>query len=491
MTIYPVLLAGGSGTRLWPLSREHHPKQFLAMIGKQSMLQDTLARLDGMEGATDPLIVCNEAHRFLVVNQMREVGKRPLSILVEPAGRNTAPALTLAALRLQEIGQPPEQDPVMLVMPADAVVRDRSAFHAAVSVGASFASEGQMVTCGVVPDAPETGYGYIRKGESLGDASRVSGFVEKPDLETAKAYLETGEYLWNSGVFMMRTSVWLSELERHRPDIAEACRAACSDGQVDGDFYRPSADEFAGCPSESIDYAVMEKVAEDVLGTAISAGDRRTGCVVVPLDAGWSDLGAWSSIRKEREQDSDGNVIEGDVYAHSTEGALLLARQRLLAVVGMKDVVVVETGDAVLVAHRDHVEEVKEIVLRLGADERSEREVHPKVDRPWGTYEILDAGEGFQVKRLTLNPGASVSLQRHSHRAEHWVVVKGTAKVTRGDEVFLLAKNESTYVPKGTKHRLGNPGADLLEVIEVQSGSYLGEEDIVRFQDDYNRHVEG
>ena len=491
MTIYPVLLAGGSGTRLWPLSREHHPKQFLAMIGKQSMLQDTLARLDGMEGATDPLIVCNEAHRFLVVNQMRDVGKRPLGVLVEPAGRNTAPALTLAALRLQEIGQPSEQDPVMLVMPADHVVRDRSAFHAAVSVGASLASAGQMVTFGVVPSAPETGYGYIRKGESLGDASRVSGFVEKPDLETAKAYLETGEYLWNSGVFMMRTSMWLSELKRHRPDIAEACRTACSDGQVDGDFYRPSADEFAGCPSESIDYAVMEKLAEDAPGTAISAGDRRTDYVVVPLDAGWSDLGAWSSIREEREQDSDGNVIEGDVYAHSTEGALLLARQRLLAVVGMKDVVVVETGDAVLVAHRDHVEEVKEIVLRLRADERSESEVHPKVDRPWGTYEILDTSDGFQVKRLTLNPGASVSLQRHSHRAEHWVVVRGTAKVTRGDEVFLLAKNESTYVSKGTKHRLGNPGEELLEVIEVQSGSYLGEDDIVRFQDDYNRHVEG
>ena len=522
MTLHPVILAGGSGTRLWPLSRENHPKQFLPLQGERSLFQDTLSRLDGMAGIAVPVIVCNEAHRFLVGDQMRKLDKRPLEIIVEPAGRNTAPALTLASLRLVEIGEDSSGDPVMLVMPADHVIRDLKAFQMTVGAAVSLAERGHMVTFGVVPDDPETGYGYIRKGESLEDmhdveggvgsqppregrrvrtsptrvtAYRVSEFVEKPDMASARAYLESGEYLWNSGIFMMRASVWLSELERRRPDIARACRTAHSNGSVDGHFYRPAAADFIACPSDSIDYAVMEKAVEAVPDVS-SRTDRAApveppSCDVVSLDAGWSDVGAWSTLWEERERDSQGNVVQGDVYLHSTENALLVAQHRLLATVGLEDVVVVETGDAVLVARKDRVQDVREIVRRLKADGRTESESHRKVHRPWGTYEIVDAGQGFQVKRLSVNPGGAISLQMHHHRAEHWVVVSGTAKVTKGDQVFLLSENQSAFVPNGVTHRLENPGDGPLEIIEVQSGTYLGEDDIVRLQDDYRRHEQG
>ena len=499
MDLQPVVLAGGSGTRLWPLSREYHPKQFLPLMGGRTMLQETVARLDGMKGVAAPLIVCNEAHRFLVADQMREIGIGPQAIIVEPVGRNTAPALTLAALSLVETGKADGADPVVLSMHADHVIPETTPFQEAVRAALPLAAIGNIVTFGVVPSGPHTGYGYIRKGESLEEAQNgahwVAAFVEKPDVDTARSYLETGEYLWNSGIFMMRASVWLSELERYRPDIAKACRSAQSNGHADGQLYRPGAADFVACPSDSIDYAVMEKAAGTEPAKASGKPGRRqpvaadpARCAVVPLNTRWSDIGAWSALWEEREHDSQGNVIQGDVYAHATRNTLLLAQSRLVASVGLEDMVVVETGDAVLVARKDSVQDVKEIVQRLKADERTERETQRKVHRPWGSYEVLDAGEGFQVKRLTLNPGGAVSLQMHHHRAEHWVVVAGTARVTKGDEVFMLQENQSTYVPKGVTHRLENPGDLPLEIIEVESGTYLGEDDIVRFEDKYDRH---
>ena len=488
VTLYPVIMAGGSGTRLWPLSREQHPKQFFPIVDDESMLQQTVRRLDGLTSVEMPLIVCNEAHRFFAVDQLRAVGVSPLGIIIEPEGRNTAPALTLAALRLLEMGDSREHDPIVLAMPGDHLVRDVVAFHEAVEAGRALAARGWLVTFGVVPDAPETGFGYIRKGAALDKSAaspcRVSGFVEKPDLETARVYVDSDEYLWNSGIFMMRASAWLMALERFRPDIARACRRAQSNGHVDGAFYRPGAPDFLACPSESIDYAVMEKAA----GISPECRGGLPDSAVVPLDAGWSDVGAWSALWKHGERDSAGNVIRGDVYAQSTEDALLVSQHRLVAAVGVRDTVVVETADAVLVAHKDSVQDVKEMVQRLKSDDRPEAEAHRRVYRPWGSYEVVDSGPGFQVKRLTVNPGAALSLQMHHHRAEHWVVVVGTAKVTRGDEVFSLSENESTYVPKGAKHRLENPGQTPLEIIEVQTGGYLSEDDIVRFQDNYDRH---
>ncbi len=486
-------MAGGSGTRLWPLSREHHPKQFFPVVGDKTMLQQTVGRLDGIRSAEHPILVCNEAHRFLVADQLRAVGVNPLGIIIEPEGRNTAPALTLAALQLLEMGDGRDCDPVMLAMPGDHVMRDVGAFHEAVEAGEALAADGWMVTFGVVPDAPETGYGYIKKGDALSDAAadtpaavpcRISEFVEKPSWETARAYVDSGIYLWNSGIFMMRVSTWLSSLERFRPDIAKACRRAHSNGRVDGAFYRPGAPDFLGCPSESIDYAVMEKAA----GLPPKGRHGLADSAVVPLDAGWSDIGTWSALWKHGEPDCAGNVIRGDVCAQSTEDAVVVSQHRLVAAVGVKDMVVVETADAVLVAHKDSVQDVKEVVRRLKSNERPEAESHRKVYRPWGNYEVVDSGPGFQVKRLTVNAGAALSLQMHHHRAEHWVVVGGTAKVTRGSEVFSLSENQSTYVPMGTKHRLENPAQTPLEIIEVQTGGYLGEDDIVRFQDDYDRH---
>lgn len=485
MKLHPVILSGGSGTRLWPLSREHMPKQFLPLLGPDTMLQATLGRLEGLGGVAEPLVVCNEAHRFLVAEQMRQIGNEPLQIIIEPVGRNTAPALTLAALDLVGRDNGREADPIMVAMPADSGIGDVGALQRALSEGAVLAEAGYLVALGVVPTSPSTAYGYICAGERIEDtgvdtARSMTAFVEKPDIDVARDYVDSGDWLWNSGVFMMKVSVWLSELDRHRGDIARACRSAMGNGHGDGVFFRPGATEFIDCPSDSIDYAVMERaVGSNIAGAARSA--------VVPLDAGWSDIGAWSTLWEEQAQDSHGNVIQGDVYPHSTEGSLLISQHRLLAVVGVSDMVIVETSDAVLVAKKGSVQDVKEVVLRLRKEGRTEHINHRKVHRPWGSYEVVDSGPGFQVKRLTLNAGASISLQKHRRRAEHWVVVVGRARVVRGEETFTLEENQSAYVPEGTIHRLENPGTEPLEIIEVQTGSYLGEDDIVRLDDRYHR----
>ena len=473
MAIHPVILSGGSGTRLWPLSREHYPKQLLPLMRELSLLQETALRLDGLDGVADPLYVCNEEHRFLVAEQVRQVDRAADGILLEPVGRNTAPAMTLAALALVREGR----DAVMLVMPADHVIQDRAAFQRAAVHGATLAQAGRLVTFGIVPSASETGFGYIRRGEPLGAdggdvAYRVGEFVEKPDSITAQKYVETGEYYWNSGIFMARAEIWLAQIARHRPDIAQACTRAYEQGRKDADFFRVDRAAFTACPGDSIDYAVMEKTDQ---------------AVVVPLDAGWSDVGAWSSLWQVSAHDAQGNVIQGDVETHATRNTLLIAQHRLVAAIGIEDMIVVETADAVLVAHKDRAQEVKEIVSRLKEHGREEYRVHRKVQRPWGSYEGVDTGPRFQVKRIVVKPGAALSLQMHHHRAEHWIVVTGTARVTRGEEVFLISENQSTYIPLGTKHRLENPGTIPLEMIEVQSGAYLGEDDIVRFEDLYNR----
>jgi mannose-1-phosphate guanylyltransferase/mannose-6-phosphate isomerase len=465
MKLQPVILSGGSGTRLWPLSRELYPKQLLCLVGEQTLLQQAVARLDGLEDVSAPVFVCNEEHRFLVAEQLREMNVTPADIVLEPVGRNTAPALTLAALGATAGGE----DPLLLVMPADHVIRDIAAFHKAVRQASKLAEQGRLVTFGIVPQSAETGYGYIRRRQG----HEVAAFVEKPDAKTAAGYLQSGEYLWNSGMFLLRASVWLDELRQQQPKILDACEVALRGSRRDGDFRRIAKDAFVLCPNDSIDYAVMEKT-------------RRAA--VVPLDAGWSDIGAWSALWQVCSQDASGNVVQGDVVAHDTRNALLIAQHRLLGAVGVEDVIVVETPDAVLVAHKDRAQDVKEIVARLRHSKRTEHLTHRRVHRPWGSYEGVDSGERFQVKRLVVKPGASLSLQMHHHRAEHWVVVKGTARVTRGDEVLLLSENQSTYIPIGTRHRLENPGTTPLEIIEVQSGSYLGEDDIVRFDDHYNRH---
>ncbi len=470
MDIIPVILSGGSGTRLWPLSRELYPKQLLPLLGARSLLQETVLRVKDLPGVSAPIFVCNEEHRFLVAEQVRQIDSPHAGILLEPLGRNTAPALTLAAHEVLK----QDKDAIMLAMPADHVIGNTAAFAAAIAAGAELAAQGRLVTFGIVPDAPETGYGYIQKGKAIGTgACQVAQFVEKPDAATAQRYVDSGRYLWNSGIFMLQASAWLDELRHFRTDIAQACATAYQNGTRDGDFFRAEKLAFSACPSDSIDYAVMEKT------------DR---AAVIPLDAGWSDLGAWPAIWNVLPRDSSGNVVQGDVYTHDTRNALVLSQHRLVAVVGVTDVVVVETPDAVLVMHKDKAQDVKEIVAKLKAAKREEHKTHRKVYRPWGCYEGVDAGARFQVKRITVSPGASLSLQLHHHRAEHWVIVKGTARVTRGDEVFILTENQSTYIPLGTKHRLENPGSIPLEMIEVQSGGYLGEDDIVRFEDKYNRH---
>lgn len=462
--LYPVILSGGSGTRLWPLSREYYPKQLLNLLGQGTLLQQTIARLQGMQGVAPPLFVCNEEHRFMVAEQVRQADSKWLDIVLEPAARNTCPAATLAALSIIRI----QSDAIMLLMPADHVIRDVRAFHRAIEEALPLAVGGQLVTFGVVPTGPETGYGYIRRKED----QSVAAFVEKPDVATAASYLASGEYYWNSGMFLMQASSWIEELERHSPDILGVCRDAYQHGTKDADFFRVHKQIFLGCRSDSIDYAVMEKTKR---------------AAVVPLNAGWSDVGAWSSLWEVSDRDATGNVIRGDVEIYDTCDSILLSQSRLVAAVGMRDVIVVETADAVLVADKNSAQDVKEIVNRLKVAKRSEHLMHRRVYRPWGFYEGIDNGNRFQVKRLMVNPGASLSLQLHHHRAEHWVVVCGTARVTRGDDTFMLTENQSTYIPLGTMHRLENPGHIPLEIIEVQSGAYLGEDDIVRFIDNYNR----
>ena len=470
MTLYPVILSGGSGSRLWPLSREFFPKPLLPLVSEQTLLQETATRLDGLADLGDAVYVCNEEHRFLVAEQIAEIGKTPSTIILEPEGRNTAPALTLAALYLVKR----DADAMMVVMPADHVMTVPQQFVEAVEQGSHNAEQGALVTFGIVPASPETGYGYIKRDEQVDDSAayRVARFVEKPDRETAEQYVSEGDYFWNSGIFLMRADRWLDEISQHRPDILKACRQAMNKGTQDSDFFRVNKQEFHECPGDSIDYAVMEKT------------DR---AVVVPISAGWSDIGAWSALWDVCQQDADGNVMQGDVIAEDTRNAFLVAQHRCLATVGLDDVVVIETADAVLVARKDKAQDVKAIVNRLKESGREEHKVHRQVYRPWGSYEGIDEGPRFQVKRLTVKPGAQLSLQMHHHRAEHWVVVKGTARVTCGDQMFDLHENESTYIPIGQRHRLENPGNIPLEVIEIQSGSYLGEDDIVRFEDVYDR----
>jgi len=493
MSLQPVILSGGSGTRLWPLSREAYPKQFLPLTGERTMLQDTVRRLDGIEvehpgvaiELLDPLIVCNEAHRFLVAEQFRLMRRQSAAILLEPKGRNTAPALTLAAHAATAAGA----DPVLLVMPADHTIRQEAGFRARAADGYRLAREGAVVTFGVVPNKAETAYGYIRQGSSfdaadtLGPVYRLEAFVEKPDPVAAQRYLSAGEYLWNSGIFMLKASLWLELIARHRPEIADVVDATYRIAERDGDFLRVPAEPFAACPSDSIDYAVMEPLSN------ASAGETPAP-LVLPLDVGWSDVGAWSTLWEVSEHDDSGNVLDGDAFVHDASNNLLIARHRMLAAVGVHDLIVVETPDAVLVAHQDRAQDVKAVTQFLQREERIEYRHHQRVHRPWGDFEGIGRGERYQVKRLTVKPGEALSLQMHHHRAEHWIVVCGTARVTCDDRSFLITENQSTYIPVGAQHRLENPGTIPLEIIEVQSGSYLGEDDIVRFDDVYNRSAQ-
>jgi mannose-1-phosphate guanylyltransferase/mannose-6-phosphate isomerase len=479
-SILPVIMAGGSGTRLWPLSRALYPKQFLVLQGNQSLFQQAHLRLQSLAGDAyavgAPCVVGNEEHRFLVLDQMRELKAELSSLMLEPVGRNTAPAVTLAALQATAQGE----DPILVVTPADQTVVDEAAFTAAVRKAIDAAAGGDIVILGITPVAPETGFGYIRTAAADASGVRaVSAFVEKPDLETAKAYVADGGYFWNSGMFVMRASRWLAALGHFRPDIAQATQASFAVRSTDDKFVRPGKAEFAAVPSESVDYAVMEQCP--------SKPEAGFTVRMVPLDAGWSDLGAWDAVWQVSPHDGDGNASQGDAIIQSSHNTLVHATSRLVAAVGLDNVVVVETPDAVLVADRSKSQDVKKIVATLASRSRSEGTLHRRVHRPWGWYDSIDMGPRFQVKRIMVKPKASLSLQMHHHRAEHWIVVSGTAEVTVGDKVVLLSENQSTYIPLGTVHRLINPGAIPLEIIEVQSGSYLGEDDIVRFQDNYGR----
>ncbi len=476
VTIQPIILAGGSGTRLWPASRQSHPKQLLALTGDLTLLQETALRLCDFAAcavAPDPIVVTGEDYRFVIADQLREVGVSAPHVILEPAGRNTAPALTLAAL----LCACAESDPVLMVMASDHFITDLPAFQAAVAEGAQLADAGLLVTFGIVPDRPETGYGYLKTGRPSarrGTARALAAFVEKPNAAAAQAYLDDGGYLWNSGIFMMKRSVWLRALERCRPEIATACRSACAQTEIDGVFARVDSEAFLACPSDSIDYAVMEK---------LPAGES----VAVPLNCGWSDVGAWGALWAVCEKDGDGNVAKGRVILEDTRDSLVHADSRLVTVLGGDGLVVIETPDAVLVAPKDKTDDLKPLVTRVRELDENLTVFHRKVFRPWGKFDSVDEGDRFQVKRITVLPGAKLSLQMHHRRAEHWVVVHGEAEVTCGDRVFRLREDESTYVPVDTPHRLFNPGPEPLEIVEVQSGDYLGEDDIVRLEDSYGR----
>jgi mannose-1-phosphate guanylyltransferase len=461
--ICAVVMAGGAGTRLWPLSRASHPKQFLSLHGEDTMLQSTVKRLSGLD-VKSLVTICNEDHRFFVAEQLREIEKLG-PIILEPAGRNTAPAIALAAFSCKD-------DPLLLVLAADHVIQNKTAFTEAVLAAVPLAESGKLVTFGIVPDAPNTGYGYIKRGEEEAAGYAVDQFVEKPSLERAQEYLDSGDYYWNSGMFLFKASRYLEELEKYRPDIYEACQLSMEDSSQDYDFIRVEDNQFELCPSESIDYAVMEQTES---------------AVVVPLDAGWSDIGSWSSLWDISEKDEKGNSINGDVVLQNTTETYVRTDGQLVSLIGVNSLIIVATKDAVLVANKDDVHEVNAIIKQLKSDERSEWEYHREVHRPWGKYDSIGESEGYKVKRITVNPGGKLSLQQHKYRSEHWVVVSGEAKVTNGDNVFSLSENQSTYIPAGVVHRLENPGETPLHLIEVQTGSYLEEDDIVRFEDSYGR----
>jgi len=470
--IQPVILSGGAGTRLWPASRSTYPKQLLPLTSDKTMLQETVQRLDGVEGLTGrTLIICNEAHRFLVAEQIREIDVNA-DIVLEPEGKNTAPAAALAALLALDATEKGEDPPLLLIMPADHVIQDKKAFVAAINTGAASAEHGVLVTFGVVPSYPHTGYGYIEADARTLVAVPVNSFVEKPDQKTAVNLLETNRFFWNAGVFLFRADSYLDELEKFVPEMVAACKNSIAKGTVDEDFIRPDADSFKACPADSLDYAVMEKTEH---------------AAMVQLDAGWSDVGSWAAVHDFSEHDGDGNVLAGDVVIHECSDSLISSNSRLVTAVGLKDMIVVEDKDSVLVAPKEKTQDVKRLVEKLKEQNREEVDLHRQVFRPWGSYDSLDSDEGFQVKRLIVNPGAILSLQKHAKRSEHWVVVRGTARITLDDKVFDLNINESTHIPIGAVHRIENAGDEPVHIIEVQCGDYLGEDDIERLEDEYGR----
>lgn len=468
--ITPIIMAGGTGSRLWPLSRELYPKQFLTVTGEQSMLQQTVARLSGLEH-TAPVLICNEEHRFIAAEQMRTGGYEHGGIILEPVGRNTAPAIALAALQAVANAEGSEE-PILLVLAADHIIEDTDAFKAAIEKALPFAQNNQLITFGIVPTAPETGYGYIKSGERTGNAFSVSEFVEKPELATAQEYLLSGNYYWNSGMFLFKASRYLEELAKFSPDILDVCKKAIATPEQDLDFVRVNKAIFETCPNDSVDYAVMEK-SKNVM--------------VVPMDAGWSDVGSFSALWEVSAKDENNNVIKGDVIEVDSSNNYIYAENKLVCTVGVDNLVIIETKDAILVANKDQVQNVKTIVKKIKSAGRTEHKIHREVYRPWGKYDSIDFGKRDQVKRITVKPGEKLSIQKHHHRSEHWIVVSGTASVLNGDKTILVTEDESTYIPLGTIHALENPGKIPLEMIEVQTGSYLGEDDIVRFEDRYGR----
>lgn len=466
--IVPIILSGGSGTRLWPLSRKLHPKQFIDLVNDTTLFQDTILRLP--KDAANPLIICNEEHRFLAAEQLRQINKESNGIILEPIGKNTAPAIALAALKFVNNGE----DPLLLVLSADHLIQNINTFHQSIKIAEKLAEKDKLVTFGIVPDKAETGYGYIKANiDNTADYYKIQSFTEKPNQEDAQKYLDSGNYLWNSGMFMFKASVYLQELEKFEPEILSSCKKSCQTEYKDKDFIRLNNDEFYQCPEQSVDYAVMEYTKDGV---------------VVPLDANWSDIGSWNALWDAKNKDKDGNVSEGDVILDGVKNTYTYSSNRLVSVIGVSDLVIVDTQDALLVADKKYSQNIKNIVNQLKKNNRPEADNHRKVFRPWGYYDSIDADDGFQVKRILVNPGAKLSLQKHEHRAEHWVVVKGVAKVTCGEKTFSLKENQSTYIPKGEVHRLENQEGIDLEIIEIQTGDYLGEDDIIRLEDDYQRN---